>query len=66
MQAQKEVEESSRDVREAARELEFYTEEAKKSTAFYSSHGCTYQGDYIWRCPAGTPDYPEKEYVPQE
>jgi uncharacterized membrane protein (DUF106 family) len=58
MDAQKEVEKANKEVQEAARELQHWTSEAQKSRDFYQAHGCTYQGGEMWRCPAGTPNYP--------
>jgi hypothetical protein len=62
--AQERVKEAQKDLREATNEFEYYSKEAKKSAEFYSSYGCTYKGNYIWSCPAGTPTYPAKKYVP--
>lgn len=63
MQSKQDLDKANEEVAEVSRELDHWTSEAAKSRAFYESHGCTYQGEAMWRCPAGTPDYPLREYT---
>jgi hypothetical protein len=56
-EANKEAYGEQKEEEKAERELDRLVSEAEKGQEYYRSHGCTYQGNGIWRCPPGTPDY---------